>query len=475
MSPSGWEVVVGLEVHVQLLTRAKLFSPQPNAFGRPPNTAVDDLVAGFPGALPVANEEAIRLSVVAGLALDAELQSRSVFERKHYFYPDLPKGYQISQYARPLFLGGRLRYRTGGGETRTCRLTRIHLEEDAGKTLHRAGQSLVDLNRAGVPLLEIVTEPDLRSASDAADFLRELRRVARFAGVSDGNMEEGSLRCDANVSVRPGPDAPLGTRAEIKNLNSFRFVERAIRYEADRQMRLLARGEPVVQETRLYDDVKDRTFAMRGKEYAEDYRYMPDPDLPAVVLEEAFVEEAARAVPRAPLSIWEEYTARGVPDEAARILTDRRDVNDFFEAVLARGPDAAVAAPFVVNDVLPRLAGPGGMEGRVEPADVAELIALLGEGTSRAVVASALDRLVAGEMGTRAIVQELEKGQLGGEELGSQIEGVLAEHPEQVTLYREGRTKLIGFFVGKVLAGSGGRIDPRVVKEELERRLGSPT
>lgn len=471
MSTTEWEVVVGLEVHVQLLTEAKLFSTQPNEFGKDPNTAVDDLVAGFPGALPVLNEEAIRLSLVAGLALGADPQPRSVFERKHYFYPDLPKGYQISQYARPLFLGGRLRYRTGDGETRTCRLTRVHLEEDAGKTSHRAGESLVDLNRAGVPLLEIVTEPDLRSAADAADFLRELRRVVRFARISDGNMEEGSLRCDANVSVRRGSDAPFGTRAEIKNLNSFRFVERAILHEAERQVRLLRRGGEVVQETRLYDEGRDRTVAMRGKEYAEDYRYMPDPDLPAVVLDPAFIEEVRASVPRSPLDVWAEYTHQGVPDEAARILTDTWEVADFFDAVLALGADPRLVAPLVVNDVLPKLDHAWEIGERLRPDDVAALISSLGSGVSRSVVESALTRLLSGETDARRLVAEVADGQLGSDELDTVVTAVLTEHPEQVARYREGHAKLIGFFVGRVLQASPAEVDPRVAKETLEKRL----
>jgi aspartyl-tRNA(Asn)/glutamyl-tRNA(Gln) amidotransferase subunit B len=413
--------------------------------------------------------------LVAGLALEAEPQPRSVFERKHYFYPDLPKGYQISQYAHPFFLGGRLRYRTGDGETRTCRLTRVHLEEDAGKTSHRVGESLVDLNRAGVPLLEIVTEPDLRSAADAADFLRELRRVVRFAGVSDGNMEEGSLRCDANVSVRRGPEAPLGTRTEIKNLNSFRFVERAIRHEAERQVRLLRRGEAVVQETRLYDEARDRTVAMRGKEYAEDYRYMPDPDLPVVLLDGSFVEEVARSVPPSPLEIWTDYTGRGVPDEAARILTDTREVVDFFEAVAELGSDPKLVAPLVVNDVLPALDRPSEIGLRLRPGDVASLISSLEDGVSRSVVESALARLLGGETDAVRLIEELQEGQLGADQLDAVITSVLTEHRDQVVRYHEGHTKLIGFFVGRVLQAAPAEVDPRVVKEALEKRLAEDT
>ncbi len=348
-----WETVIGLEIHAQLATRSKIFSGASTAFGADPNTQACNVDLGLPGVLPVLNREAVRMAVRFGCAIGAELGRRSVFARKNYFYPDLPKGYQISQYEIPVVGRGHLDIEVDG-EVKTIGITRAHLEEDAGKSLHEDfhGMTGIDLNRAGTPLLEVVSEPDMRSPAEAVAYLRKLHTLVRYLGICDGNMQEGSFRCDANVSVRRSGDEKLGTRAELKNINSFRFVERAIRFEIERQIEVIEDGGKVVQETRLYDPDKDETRSMRGKEEAHDYRYFPDPDLPPLVVDEAFVEAVRATLPELPEAKRARFVTRyGLSDrDAATLVTDRATA-DYFEAMCAAGAEGRAAANWVSGEI----------------------------------------------------------------------------------------------------------------------------
>src|SRR5215470_5631869 len=385
--PKGWEAVIGLEVHVQLKTHAKLFSSAPNAFGAPPNSQTTEVDLGLPGVLPVLNENAVELAVRAALGLGCELQPVPTFARKHYFYPDLPKGYQISQYDEPLCDGGQIELAIGG-EKRIVRLIRIHVEEDAGKNLHQPGSpiSLVDLNRAGVPLVEVVSEPDIRSAEEAAEYMRELRQLVRWLGISDGNMEEGSLRCDANVSLRPAGSETYGTRTELKNINSFKFVQKAIEYEILRQAALLDTGQKVVQETRLWDSERGSSHAMRSKEQAHDYRYFPDPDLPPVVVDEKRIEHLTATLPELPAAARERLMRdHGLGEADARVLTEERALAEYFDAAAKSQPpaDGKKIANWIQSELLRELHRDGGSIERckVSPERLAEIVRLIDDGT----------------------------------------------------------------------------------------------
>lgn len=472
-----YETVIGLEVHVQLLTEEKLFCPDKAEFGAAPNTRVCPVCLGLPGALPVLNGQAVDLALRAALALGCEVHETSVFARKNYFYPDLPKGYQITQFELPLATGGALTFPTDDGEL-AVGIRRIHMEEDAGKLLHDhvPDQTAVDLNRAGVPLVEIVTEPDLESPAQARAFLVELKQILSYLDVSDCNMEEGSLRVDANVSVRPVGANDLGTKTEVKNLNSFSAVAKAIAVEVGRQEALLNAGEPVIQQTLLWDEVVGAVRPMRSKEESHDYRYFPEPDLPPLELDRARIDAARTSLPQLPAArrrhLVEEY---GLPAYDAGVLTASRATADFFEALADAGTDAKAASNWMMGPLM-ELANQRGTAPAELPftaEDVAELLALVADGTishgsGKDVMAlmAESDRRAAEIVESEGMAQVADEGLLG-----AWIHEVIAAHPDEVRRYREGEDKLFGFFVGRVMRASQGKADPKRVNGLLKTRL----
>jgi aspartyl-tRNA(Asn)/glutamyl-tRNA(Gln) amidotransferase subunit B len=475
----AYEAVIGLEVHAQLLTASKAFCACPTSFGAPPNAHVCPVCLGLPGALPVLNGRMVRLGVRAALGLGMTVHPTSIFARKNYFYPDLPKGYQISQYDRPLATGGRLRIEPEGGEPREVRLERLHLEEDAGKTLHgRGDESVVDLNRAGTPLAEIVGAPELHSGAEAAAYLKALRDLLMFLGVNDGNLEEGSFRCDANVSVRPAGRAELGTRCEIKNVNSFRFVQRAIDYEAQRQVALLEAGGRVVQETRGWNEREGKTFSLRSKEDAHDYRYFPEPDLPPLAVAGALVAEEREAAGRTPEAARARLEALGLSGYAARVLTGHPAFLAFFdEARALYGGDAKKLANLVQGDVLAGARTDGlAAAFAVRPAQVAELLRLVDAGAISGKQAKDVYAAVAGtEASPEAYVRERGLAVTSDEAtLEAACRRVLEASPKQVAGYRAGKANLLGYFVGAVMKETQGRASPAVVNALLKRLLEAP-
>ncbi|ROR34694.1 Asp-tRNA(Asn)/Glu-tRNA(Gln) amidotransferase subunit GatB [Inmirania thermothiophila] len=475
-----WEAVIGLEIHVQLRTRSKIFSGASTAYGAPPNTQACAIDLGLPGVLPVLNREAVRMAVMFGLAVEAEIARRSVFARKNYFYPDLPKGYQISQYELPIVARGRLAIELADGTTKTVGITRAHLEEDAGKSLHEDfhGMTGIDLNRAGVPLLEIVSEPDLRSPEEAVAYMKKLHQLVVWLGICDGNMQEGSFRCDANVSVRAKGSQAFGTRTEIKNVNSFRFVERAIRHEIERQIEVLESGGEVVQETRLYDAARDETRSMRTKEEANDYRYFPDPDLLPLVLDEAFIEETRAALPELPDARRARFVAQyGLKPYDAGVLTADRATADYYEALVEAVPDnPKLAANWVMVELAGALnrAGIGIADAPVGPEALAGLLRRIEDGTiSGKIAKEVFEAMWAGEGDADAVIEARGLRQITDHgELEALCRRVLEDNPEQVARYRAGKTKLMGFFVGQVMKATGGKANPRQVNEILQRLLG---
>jgi aspartyl-tRNA(Asn)/glutamyl-tRNA(Gln) amidotransferase subunit B len=469
--------VIGLECHVQLATRAKLFSSAAASFGGEPNAQTDPYTLALPGTLPVPNREAIDRAITVALATGCTVRACSRFARKHYFYPDLPKGYQISQFDEPLAERGRIRFLLDGAP-REVRLTRIHVEEDAGKNTHVAGApySLVDLNRAGVPLIEIVSEPDIRSAKEAAEYLKAIRQLVRWLGISDGNMEEGSLRCDANVSIRPAGDAKLGTRTELKNMNSFKHVQQAIEFEVARQTRALESGERIVQETRLYDADRGSTHPMRSKEEAHDYRYFPEPDLPPLTLDGARIERLRDALPELPLERRARFMERlALSSYDAGVLTAERPIADYFERALAAGAPAKGAASWISSELLGRLHRDGLSiaEARVSPEALAELLALVSDGTISGKIAKEVFELQWQSGGSaRAIVAERGLSQLsdaGAIEAACRLE--VEANPDQAAKFRAGSDKLIGFFVGQVMKATRGKANPELVNQTLRKLL----
>ncbi len=473
----GYEAVIGLEVHCQLLTRSKLFCACPNRFGDPPNTHVCPVCLGLPGALPVLNRHAVTLALRAALATGCRVHEISVFARKNYFYPDLPKGYQISQYERPLATDGQLEIGAG----RRIRIQRIHMEEDAGKLLHEgyawsAEKSGVDLNRAGVPLVEIVSSPDLRTPDEAFEYLTALKAILLYAEVSDGNMEEGSLRCDANVSIRPAGSEALGTRAEIKNLNSFANLRRALRHEIARQSTVLAAGGTLEQETRLWQADRGETLPMRGKEDAHDYRYFPDPDLPPLRVTPGWIEESRAALPELPAARRRRFAAEyALPDYDAGVLTASRDVADYFEAAVAAGADAKLVSNWVMTEVLRKLkeTGAGAANCPVTPAALGRLLQLIDAGTISGNIAKhVFDRIWTSGETPEAIVEREGLRQVSDE---ATIERVVADvitgSPDQVRSYRSGKTAAQGWFVGQVMKRMGGKANPKLVNRLVKQAL----
>ena len=472
-----WEIVVGLEVHAQTTSESKLFSAAAAAFGAEPNTRVGFVDAAMPGALPVVNEACVEMAVRTGLGLNAEINRYSVFDRKHYFYPDLPANYQISQYTLPIVVGGAVRIDLEDGSVREVGIERLHLEQDAGKSLHdrRADATWVDLNRAGVALMEIVTKPDLRGAAEAGAFVRKLRAILRYLGTCDGNMEQGSLRCDVNVSVRR-PGEPLGTRCEIKNLNSIRFVQQAIGHEARRQVDVLEEGGGIAQETRLFDADRGVTRSMRGKEEAHDYRYFPDPDLPPLELSEEYVEAIRAGLPELPDRKKARFVEElGLGEYDAGVLVAEREVADYFERVAA-GREAKAAVNWVTGALFGKLneSGLKIAEAPVSPEDLGGLIDLVADGAlSGRLAREVFDAMFESGRPPGEIVAErgLEQVSDAGE-IEALADAVVAENADRVEEYRAGKDRLFGFFVGQVMKASRGRANPKVVNDVLRRKLG---
>ena len=477
-----WETVIGLEIHAQLATKSKIFSGASTAFGAAPNSQACVIDLGMPGVLPVLNREVVTMAVKFSAAIDAELSPRSVFARKNYFYPDLPKGYQISQYELPIVGRGHVEILLEEGETRAIGVTRAHLEEDAGKSLHEDfhGLSGIDLNRAGTPLLEIVSEPDLRSAKEAVAYTRKIRQILQYLGICDGNMQEGSLRVDANVSVRPRGEQAFGTRAELKNLNSFRFLEKAINFEVERQIDLLEAGGEVVQETRLYDPDRDETRSMRSKEEANDYRYFPDPDLLPVELDDDFIAAVKADLPELPDTRRSRFTAQyGLNEYDAELLTASRAQADYFEAVATEAGDAKLAANWVMGDLSAALNRETRDISR-SPITASMLAALLHR---------ILDRTISGKI-AKQVFEAMWRGEgTAGEIIEAQglkqitdsgaieqvVDQVIKDNPQQVEGYRKAdpkkQAKMLGFFVGQVMKDSRGKANPQQVNQLLKQKL----
>ena len=474
----GWEIIVGLETHAQLATRSKMFSGASTAFGAPPNTQASAVDIALPGTLPVANAKAVEHAIRFGVAVKGQINRRSIFARKNYFYPDLPKGYQISQYELPIVAGGEVKFFVDG-EERRVRLTRAHLEEDAGKLLHELFQDMtgVDLNRAGTPLLEIVSEPELRGAKEAVAYARALHGLVMWIGICDGNMQEGSFRCDANVSVKKPGEKQLGTRCEIKNLNSFRFMERAIEFEARRQIELLEEGGKVEQETRLYDAERGETRSMRTKEDAHDYRYFPDPDLLPLLLREEQIEKIASELPELPDATRERFARQyALPAYDAGVLTASRAAADYFEALVrAAGVDAKLCANWQTGALSAALneADLQVSESKVSPASLAGLLKRIADGTlSGKMAKEVFDALWAGEGGADEIIERRGLRQISDSALIEKlVDDVLASNAKQVQDYRAGKEKAFNSLVGQVMKATKGKADPELVNRVLRRKL----
>jgi aspartyl-tRNA(Asn)/glutamyl-tRNA(Gln) amidotransferase subunit B len=475
-----WEIVIGLEIHAQLATASKIFSGASTRYGAAPNSQASLVDLGYPGVLPVVNGEAVKMAVKFGLATHCEISRRSIFARKNYFYPDLPKGYQISQYELPVVHGGHVRLVLDDGTAKTVGITRAHLEEDAGKSLHEdfAGMSGIDLNRAGTPLLEIVSQPDLRSAAEAGAYMRKIHTLVRYLEICDGNMQEGSFRCDANVSVRPLGETKLGTRAELKNLNSFRFVERAIEIEAARQIEIIEGGGKVVQETRLYDPGRDETRSMRSKEEANDYRYFPDPDLLPIVIDDATIESIKATLPELPDEKRERFIADyELSAYDAGVLTAQRGLADYFETV-ARATKAApkIAANWVQGELTAALHRESLEIGasKVSAGALASLLDKIADGTISGKIAKEVFEALWTNEGTVAeIIEKRGLVQISDSaSIGALVDQVIAANPTQVEQFRAGKQQVLGFLVGQVMKASKGKANPQQVNEALRAKLG---
>ena len=474
-----WETVIGLEIHAQLNTRSKIFSGSATDYGAPANTQANAVDLGLPGVLPVLNKEAVRMAVSFGLAIDAKVSRHSVFARKNYFYPDLPKGYQISQFELPIVEGGEVEIELDDGDKKRIALTRAHLEEDAGKSLHEDFQNAtgIDLNRAGTPLLEIVSEPEMRSAKEAIAYMKKIHTLVRYLDISDGNMQEGSFRCDANVSVRPKGELKFGTRTELKNLNSFRFIEKAIDYEVERHIDILEAGEAVVQETRLYDPDRNVTRAMRGKEEANDYRYFPDPDLLPVVLDQAYIDSIASSLPELPdakrLRFVQDYE---LSDYDAGVLTATREFGEYYEAILESfSADPKLAANWVMGELTAALNKHdlAIVDAPVTPQRLGTLLLRIHDKTISGKIAKDVFQDMWNEdQDPDAIIESKGLKQITDSgAIEAMVDSVLADNPSQLAEFRAGKTKLLGFFVGQVMQRTQGKANPGQVNQILKQKL----
>ncbi len=475
MSFENFETVIGLEIHAQLATRSKLFCQDSTHFGAPDNENICPICTAMPGSLPTLNKKALEFSIKTGLALNCKIRSRSVFARKQYFYADLPKGYQISQYELPLCEHGFVEYVLNGQKKRVS-ITRAHIEEDAGKSTHHGEYSLINLNRAGIPLLEIVSGPDMHTAADAAEYARTVRKILRYSDVCDGNLEEGSLRCDVNVSVRPKGQEKLGTKVEIKNINSFRFIEKAIEFEVQRQIDCVLNREPIIQETRLYDPDKNRTFTMRTKEDAHDYRYFADPDLLPVHVEEKWIEELKKSLPELPLQRAERFIRElQIPEYDAFLLTQERELADYYENVQKECANPKAAANWVMTELMRQLneSGQPLSASPISAVDLGKLIELIDKGT----ISGKIAKTVFQEMWTsrrppEEIIKEKNLVQITDTSAIEKIvDDVLAANSQQWEQFCAGKDKLLGFFVGQVMKLSKGQASPDAVNGILKRKL----
>ncbi|MFM2380147.1 MAG: hypothetical protein RLZZ143_2728 [Cyanobacteriota bacterium] len=488
MSATEYEAIIGLETHCQLNTRSKIFCSCPTNFDSPPNTNVCPVCLGYPGVLPVLNQEVLASAVKLGLAIDGKITPHSKFDRKQYFYPDLPKNYQISQYDLPIVEQGQLEIEIVDKKTKEVSrkiigITRLHMEEDAGKLVHAGSErlsgsthSLVDFNRTGVPLLEIVSEPDLRTGAEAAEYAQELRRLVRYLGISDGNMQEGSLRCDVNISVRKKGTEKFGTKVEIKNMNSFSAIQKAIEYEIDRQIEAIKNGELIVQETRLWEEATQRTISMRKKEGSSDYRYFPEPDLPPLEVSpeqlKAWAEELPELPARKRLRYEEEF---GLSPYDARVLTDDRTVAEYFETAVIAGANAKLVANWISQDIAAYLNNNKLMitEIALQASDLAELVKLIETGTiSGKIAKEILPELLTQGGSPKALVEKKGLIQISDSSaIEKLIEEIIAAHPSELEKFRAGKTNLKGFFVGQVMKKSGGKADPKLTSQILDQKL----
>ena len=476
-----YEPVIGLEVHAQLLTESKIFCGCSTKFGQEPNQNTCPVCAGFPGVLPVLNRRVVDFAIKAGLATHCEIARSSILARKNYFYPDLPKGYQISQYELPVCIGGYIDVDIDGTQKRV-RLTRIHMEEDAGKNIHDAhgDASLVDLNRAGVPLLEIVSEPDMRTAAEAGAYLRTLRQILQYLEVCDGNMEEGSFRCDANVSIRPAGSEILGTKIEIKNLNSFRAVERAIKFEIDRQIDTLSDGGTLIQQTRLWDENREETRSMRSKESAHDYRYFPDPDLLPLIIDDTWTYEVRVTLPELPATRKQRFAAEyTLPPYDAELLTARKDIADYFEAAVKVHAAPKALSNWIVGDLF-RVLKERKLDDQlyilqwpVVPAHLAQLVQMIDHGKITGKIAKTVfEAMLDSNKPPQQIVGETGLEQVSDTgSIETTIDQVLASNPKQLAQYQSGNEKVFGYFVGQIMKATQGRANPQMVNEILREKL----
>jgi aspartyl-tRNA(Asn)/glutamyl-tRNA(Gln) amidotransferase subunit B len=482
-----YEAVIGLETHCQLSTETKIFSSSSTEFGADPNTHIDPVCLGLPGTLPVLNQKVLEYAVKAGLALNCTIAPYSKFDRKQYFYPDLPKNYQISQYDLPIAEHGWLEVeivdKQGNVTRKKIGITRLHMEEDAGKLVHAGADrlagsaySLVDYNRAGVPLVEIVSEPDIRTGQEAAEYAKELRRIIRYLGIGDGNMQEGSLRCDVNVSVRPVGQKAFGTKVEIKNMNSFNAIQRAIEYEIERQIEAIETGEPIVQETRLWEEGSQRTVSMRSKEGSSDYRYFPEPDLTPIVVSAEQRDAWQAELPELPAQKRHRYeTQLGLSPYDTQVLTDDRPVAEYFEATVAAGADVKQAANWIMGDIAAWLKNEKKSiaDLALQPAELAELVGLIMDNTiSGKIAKEILPELLTAGGSPKALVEKKGLVQISDKgAIEAMIRELLAAHPTELEQFRAGKTKLKGFFVGQMMKKSGGRVDPKLTNQLLDEML----
>ncbi|MCA2653411.1 Asp-tRNA(Asn)/Glu-tRNA(Gln) amidotransferase subunit GatB [Microcystis sp. M061S2] len=488
MSATEYEAIIGLETHCQLNTRSKIFCSCPTNFDSPPNTNVCPICLGYPGVLPVLNQEVLASAVKLGLAIDGKITPHSKFDRKQYFYPDLPKNYQISQYDLPIVEQGQLEIEIVDKKTKEVSrkiigITRLHMEEDAGKLVHAGSErlsgsthSLVDFNRTGVPLLEIVSEPDLRTGAEAAEYAQELRRLVRYLGISDGNMQEGSLRCDVNISVRKKGTEKFGTKVEIKNMNSFSAIQKAIEYEIDRQIEAIENGEPIVQETRLWEEASQRTISMRKKEGSSDYRYFPEPDLPPLEVSPEQLKAWAEELPELPARKRRRYEEEfGLSAYDARVLTDDRTVAEYFETAVIAGANAKLVANWISQDIAAYLNNNKLTitEIALQASDLAELVKLIETGTiSGKIAKEILPELLTQGGSPKALVEKKGLIQISDTSaIEKLIEDIIAAHPSELEKFRAGKTNLKGFFVGQVMKKSGGKADPKLTSQILDQKL----